>query len=685
MRRRLAFVRLALATVLTLAPLAAWAPAARAAGPLRPETILTAADAATNDLLGSSVALSGDTAVIGAPNDDGAAGAAYVFVRNGTGWTQQQKLVASDAAGLQAFGTSVAIAGDTVLVGARFDDNASGSDAGAAYVFVRSGGVWTEQQKLLGSDTGAFDELGAAVALSGDTAVVGALLANDGSDGGAYVFVRSAGVWTQQQKLTAADAADSDEFGLAVAIAGDTIVVGAARDDSSLGTDAGAAYVFTRAGVAWSQQQKLLAADGADGDRFGSAVAVAGDTTLVGAFWDDTSAGSNAGSAYAFTRAGTSWSQQQKLVADDAGAGDQFGIAVSLAGDLAVVGADFDNTVRGLTGSAYVSVRTGLLWQQQQQLLAEDGGAGAGFGYAVAGLGDTALCGARTHDTTAGANAGSAYVYRASAKGDMNLDGQTDLLVRLETTGQNDIWLMDGIARPGAPATVTPAATSLDWSIAGTDDFDADHDSDLLFWNRVSGAAEFWLMSGATRVGAPTPLVGALPPPWRPSATADFNHDGRPDIVYRNFSTQKIVIWRLLGTTVAGTLVPTPDQAVDANWEIVGAQDWNGDGHTDFLWYNATSGKIVLWFMDAAVARIAGLFTSPANAGDNNWKVLAMGDYGVGSSGLPGTIDIVWRNATSGRFVVWYMNRAGARTHGTFTSPDAPSPTPVDWTIVGPR
>ena len=132
------------------------------------------------------------------------------------------------------------------------------------------------------------------------------------------------------------------------------------------------------------------------------------------------------------------------------------------------------------------------------------------------------------------------------------------------------------------------------------------------------------------------PLGGAptLATNWKLSATADFNHDGRPDIVWRNFTSQKIVIWTMNGTAKLGNIIPTPDQAVDANWEIVGAVDLNGDGNTDFLWYNYTSGKIVYWFMDASVVRITGSFTNPANAGDANWKVLATGDYGVGAGGV---------------------------------------------------
>lgn len=270
-------------------------------------------------------------------------------------------------------------------------------------------------------------------------------------------------------------------------------------------------------------------------------------------------------------------------------------------------------------------------------------------------------------------------------KGDMNRDGETDLLVHNNVTGQTDVWTMNNTVRDGAPIVVTPAAASLDWVVAGVDDFNADLQNDLLMWNQVTGEAEFWLMNGASRVGSPVPLAGALTPPWKPSATADFNHDGRPDIVYRNFSTQKIVIWTMNGTTKVGEIVPVPDQAVDGNWEIVAALDFNNDTNTDFLWYNATSGKIVLWFMNASVARITGIFTNPPNAGDNNWKVLAAGDYGIGLGGICCTSDVVWRNETSGRFVVWQMDFAGNRTFGNFTTPLSPLPNPTDWTIAGPR
>jgi hypothetical protein len=130
--------------------------------------------------------------------------------------------------------------------------------------------------------------------------------------------------------------------------------------------------------------------------------------------------------------------------------------------------------------------------------------------------------------------------------------------------------------------------------------------------------------------------------------------------------------------------VPTPDQAQDANWAVVAALDYDGDGARDLLWYNVTSGRLVIWYLDGALVRRSGQFTNPPSAGDHNWQVLASADYGLGPNGVPGTPDVVWRNANSGKYVVWYLDAAGHRTAGSFTSPDAPTPA-LGFTIVGPR
>jgi hypothetical protein len=286
-------------------------------------------------------------------------------------------------------------------------------------------------------------------------------------------------------------------------------------------------------------------------------------------------------------------------------------------------------------------------------------------------------------------------------KGDFNQDGKVDLVFRNVNTNRHMVWTMDGITRT-AGVWVNPNPASADWQAVGADDFDSaaspgagpDGKSDLVFYNVSTGAVEFWLMNANNRVGATVPLTGGatLALNWKLAATGDFNADGKPDLVWRNSTSQKIVIWTMNGTAKIGNIIPTPDQAVDANWEIVAALDYNNDGARDFLWYNTTSGKIVHWFMNASVARITGIFNNPANAGDNNWRVYAGGDYGQGPGGVACTNDIVWRNSTSGKNVCWWEDFAGNRTSGAFTIPDAPTtdpdsnPTPAtDWVLVGPK
>ncbi|NOT00103.1 MAG: hypothetical protein HOP29_05705 [Phycisphaerales bacterium] len=375
---------------------------------------LAALDAAANDFFGYAVSVSGDTAVVGAIGDNHAggidAGSAYVYVRSGGVWTQQQKLTALDAAAGDNFGVSVSVSGDTIVVGAIFDDDA-GRDSGSAYVFVRTGVVWNQQQKLTASDATASDWFGAAVSVNGDTVVVGAY-ADDhagGSDAGsAYVFVRSGVVWNQQQKLTAADAAESDEFGYTVSVSGDTAVVGAELDDDA-GASSGSAYVFVRSGTVWTPQQKLTAPDAAPGDQFGISVSAGGDLALIGAYRDD-DAGSASGSAYVFVRSGAVWTPQQKLTASDAAAGDEFGFSVSVSGSAAVVGAYADDDAGMDSGSAYVFVRSAGVWAQQQKLTAADAAAGDLFGISVSVSGDAAVVGAYL-DADVRSFAGSTYAF----------------------------------------------------------------------------------------------------------------------------------------------------------------------------------------------------------------------------------------------------------------------------------
>ncbi|MFN0205163.1 MAG: FG-GAP repeat protein [Planctomycetota bacterium] len=314
------------------------------------------------------------------------AGAAYVFVRNGSTWSQQAYLKASNTGEGDAFGFSVAISGDTVVVGAFNEDSSatgvngneagnSMSSAGAAYVFVRSGTSWSQQAYLKASNTGATDMFGISVGVSGDTVVVGASSEDSSAtgvngnqtdnsamgSGAAYVFVRTTGVWSQQAYLKGSNLGAGDAFGFPVSVSGDTVVVGALNEDSSATgvngnqsdnsvINSGAAYVFVRSGTSWDQQAYLKASNTGAGDGFGASVSVSGDTVVVGARSEDSNGtGVNgdqsnnsvttSGAAYVFVRSGTSWSQQAYLKASNTSPVAQFGLAVSVSGDTVVVGA----------------------------------------------------------------------------------------------------------------------------------------------------------------------------------------------------------------------------------------------------------------------------------------------------------------------------------------------------------
>ena len=305
------------------------------------QAVLLASDGAVADKFGYSVAINGETIVVGAFNADAPLsnqGAAYVFVRSGTAWTQQQKLTASDATADDQFGNAVAITGDLILAGANHADLPSNSEAGAAYVFLRTGTAWAQTQRLSPSlDVLLGDHFGDSLAISGNRVVIGA----SGDDtpqtgaGAVYVFAAvSASSYGLEQKLFIADGSNGDQFGFSVAIDGTTLVGGATEDSTVVGQPAyGAAYVFTFNGATWSQQQKLIASDGASVDRFGYSVAVSGDTVAVGAREDDTAVGADAGSAYIFTRTSNVWTEKQKIDPSDSFNGDRFGVSMAFGSE----------------------------------------------------------------------------------------------------------------------------------------------------------------------------------------------------------------------------------------------------------------------------------------------------------------------------------------------------------------
>lgn len=323
--------------------------------------------------------------------------------------SQQAKLVPGDLTAYDGFGSAVALEGDTAVIGApKISGNPSGLQSpGAAYVYLFSNGSWSQQAKLTADDGVNGDEFGIAVALSGDTILVGAHLAGD--NGAVYAFTRSGGVWTQQAKLTASDGAAGDGFGYAVAVAGDTAVIGAYEDDDS-GSNAGSAYIFSRTGSAWSQAAKLVPGDLTGGNRFGTAVSLGGDIALIGAPFQS----SSTGAVYAYVGSGSSWSQQAKLTASDGAALDLFGHALALSEDTAVIGAYQDDDNGSNSGSAYIFRRVGGSWSQEAKLVGSDTAAGDEFGRSVAIAGDTAVVGAGNHDHAGLNNSGAAYLFTRS-------------------------------------------------------------------------------------------------------------------------------------------------------------------------------------------------------------------------------------------------------------------------------
>ncbi|TDU66522.1 FG-GAP repeat protein [Prosthecobacter fusiformis] len=334
--------------------------------------------------------------VNGTPNENASnSGAAYVFVRSGSTWSQQAYLKAAQVTMNDQFGDSVAVSGDTVVVGAYLEDGSTPGingmpdelvgNSGAAYVFVRSGTEWSQQAYLKAAQVTGGDYFGASVAVSGDTVVVGATQEDSSTpgvngtpdesasaSGAAYVFVRSGTEWSQQAYLKAAQVTGDDYFGFSVAVSGDTVVVGAYQEDGSTpgvnGTPnegasaSGAAYVFVRSGSTWSQQAYLKAAQVSASDQFGFSVAVSGDTVVVGAREEDSStpgvngtpdeSASASGAAYVFVRSGTEWSQQAYLKAAQVTASDYFGFSVAVSGDTVVVGAyQEDGGTPGINGT----------------------------------------------------------------------------------------------------------------------------------------------------------------------------------------------------------------------------------------------------------------------------------------------------------------------------------------------
>jgi len=482
------------------------------------EAYLKAPNRDSEDSFGTATSISGDIIVITASYEDSnqttitngsqassdnsnvQSGAAYVFKRTGTIWTQEAYLKASNTGSQDYFGYSTAVSENTIVVGAYGEDSNqttitngpngssddSSSNSGAAYVFRRTGTNWAQEAYLKASNNHADDFFGISVAISGDTIVVGAnqedssqttitngpnVSSDDSStnSGAAYVFRRTGTTWAQEAYLKATNNNSHDQFSYSVSISGDTIVVGAYDEDSNQntitnGSDASpdnsnvgssAAYVFKRSGDNWAQEAYLKAPNNDSLDHFGVAVSISGETIVIGANLEDSNqntitngpeassdnSNGQSGAAYVFKRTGTTWSQEAYLKASNNGSDYYFGNSVAIDGDTIVVGASYEDSNQTTvtngpnassdkssndSGAVYVFKRTGTTWKQEAYLKAANNNANDEFGYSVSISGATVVVGAPYEDSnqttiTNGREAssdnssdssGAAYVFR---------------------------------------------------------------------------------------------------------------------------------------------------------------------------------------------------------------------------------------------------------------------------------
>ena len=374
---------------------------------------LIASDAAKGDGFGWSVAISGDTAFVGAwgktVGGRRCVGTAYIFTRSGRHWSQQAELSDPDAASNDQFGWSVALNGNTASVGAPNKIASGKRKAGAVYIFTRSGTSWSQQAKLTVGGAAAYDHFGDSLALSDNTAFIGTpgrIVNGNDSAGAVYIFTRSGTDWSQQTELTPSDAGNGDQFGSPLALSKGELLVGAPEKYIDDKCAVGAAYVFSGSGASWSQQAELTASDSATNGFFGWSVAISGDTALVGAPGKIVAGKEQAGDAYVFTRSGTKWSQQAKLSNPAATTVGFFGQSVAISANRALVG------TRSNTAYAYSFTRAATHWSQPTKLTASDAAAHEyfGFGGSLALSGNTALVGDWAKTVNGRKIAGAVYV-----------------------------------------------------------------------------------------------------------------------------------------------------------------------------------------------------------------------------------------------------------------------------------
>jgi hypothetical protein len=372
------------------------------------------ADGKAGDFFGYGVAIDGNTALVGAfkADIDGVtdAGAAYVYVLGDKGWRQQAKLVAEPAFAEDTLGGNVALKNDVAMLGVMQRDD-KGKDSGAVVYFEREVNIWKQRQIFTAPDAKPGDAFGQSIALTKNHLIIGAprkdTLGNDA--GAAYIYKRENDSWRYQTKITASDGAAGDLFGISVAIDGNTILVGADLDDEKA-ENAGAVYVYVLERNKWKQEAKLMASDGGETDIFGVRVALSENTALVSARRDDTEElGIDAGSAYIFVRDGSTWTQQVKLTSPDGQADDRFGRGVALSGDTAIISAMNHDANGSNTGAVYVYKKGSSGWRYTSKFMAKSSMPDDKFGWNVGLSNGVAVVATPNHDAK-GQESGAVFI-----------------------------------------------------------------------------------------------------------------------------------------------------------------------------------------------------------------------------------------------------------------------------------
>ncbi|MFN2198565.1 MAG: sortase [Anaerolineales bacterium] len=402
-------------------------PAATGLGAIQ-TAVLNAIDPLAYSEFGWAVDMSTTAALVGARNADGGgpddpianSGAAYIYQYSGGWWYEESKLTSKDPEIADAFGVSVTIDGSLAVVGATGKDIQTIENAGAAYAFEYRSGAWQQRARLTASDAMEDDAFGTSVALDGRTLVVGADAKTFGPlpyAGAAYVFTTSGGEWTQRAKLMPLDPSPGLNFGASAAIDGDRIVIGATESNPGGIRGTGSAYVFKKVNNLWVQEAKLVPDEARAGDFFGQSVAIYGNTIVVGAQFTDPESDdgriTNAGAAYVFVLRDNQWEEDAQLVADDAAVFAQFGESVSVYGDRVVVGAS-GSTAWGLSnaGSAYLYIKKGREWVQQFKMIPDAPQENGYFGEAVSISGGGIMVGGTGYSPPTISRAGQAFAYR---------------------------------------------------------------------------------------------------------------------------------------------------------------------------------------------------------------------------------------------------------------------------------